>query len=47
VVVNERCDMIVVTAVRPHNRIEKFEPAVIEFLASSILLHWTEVTLGL
>ena len=30
-VVNERCDMIVVTAVRPHNRIEKFEPAVIEF----------------
>jgi hypothetical protein len=47
VVVNDRCDMMVATAVLPRDRIEEIEPAVIEFLNSPAVLHWTEVAIGL
>jgi hypothetical protein len=47
VVVNDRCDMMVATAMLPRDRIEKIEPAVIEFLNSPAMLRWTEVAIGL
>jgi hypothetical protein len=47
VVVNDRCDMIVATAVLPRNRLEKVEPAVIEFLNSPTILRWAEAAIGL
>jgi hypothetical protein len=47
VVVNDRCDMIVATAVLPRDRLERIEPAVMEFLNSPSVLRWTEVTIGL
>ena len=47
VVFNDRCDMVVATAVLAHGRPRTFEPAVIEFLNSATVLHWAEVSLGL
>ena len=47
VVFNDRCDMVVATAVLPHDRPATVEQAVIAFLNSPAILRWTEVTLGL
>jgi hypothetical protein len=44
---NDRCDMIVATAVLPHDRPAAIEPGVMEFLNSTPVLHWAEVALGL
>jgi hypothetical protein len=44
---NDRCDMIVATAVLPHGRPATIERRVIEFLNSGSVLHWAEVALGL
>jgi hypothetical protein len=47
VAVNDRCDMIVATAVLPRDRLDKIEPAVMEFLNSPTILRWTEGAIGL
>jgi hypothetical protein len=47
IVYNERCDMIAATAVIGHDRPEITEPSVMEFLNSSTMMRWAEVTLGL
>jgi hypothetical protein len=47
VVFNDRCDMVVATAVLAHGRPRTIEPAVIEFLNSATVLHWAEMSLGL
>ena len=47
VVFNDRCDMVVATAVLPHDQPTTIEPAVIEFLNSAAVLRWAEVALGL
>jgi hypothetical protein len=47
VVFNDRCDMVVATAVLPHDRPAAVEPAVISFLNSPMILRWAEITLGL
>jgi hypothetical protein len=47
IVFNDRCDMVVATAVLPHDRPTTIEPAVIEFLKSTTILHWAQVSLGL
>ena len=47
VVFNDRCDMVVATAVLPHDRPAIIEPGVIDFLNGSTVLRWAEVTLGL
>lgn len=47
VVFNDRCDMVVATALLPHDRPATIEPAVISFLNSPTILRWAEVTLGL
>ena len=44
---NDRCDMIVATAVLPHDRPHTQEPAVLEFLNGDLVLRWAEATLGL
>jgi hypothetical protein len=44
---NERCDMVVATAVLPHDRPASIEPGVIEFLNSRPVMQWIEVALGL
>jgi hypothetical protein len=44
---NDRCDMIVATVVLPHDRPAEIEPAVLEFLNSSSVLHWVEMALGI
>lgn len=44
---NDRCDMIVATAVVPHNQAATIEPGVMEFLNSRSVLHWAEIVLGL
>ncbi|MDP1865378.1 MAG: hypothetical protein Q8L13_03400 [Bradyrhizobium sp.] len=44
---NERCDMIVATAVLGHDRPSDTEPAVIEFLNSHTVMRWAEIALGL
>ena len=46
VVLNDRCDMIVATAVLPHDR-PAIEAGVMEFLNSGTVLHWAEVALGI
>jgi len=46
VVFNDRCDMIVATAVLPRDRLATIEPFVLEFLNSGPVLRWAEVTLG-
>jgi hypothetical protein len=47
IVFNDRCDMVVATAVLPHDRPEAMQPAIIEFLNSGTVLNWAEVSLGL
>ena len=44
---NDRCDMIVATAVLPHDRPAKIEPGVMAFLNSRPVLHWAEVAMGI
>ena len=44
---SDRCDMIVATAVLPHDRPATIEPGVMEFLNSSTVLHWAELALGI
>lgn len=47
VVFNDRCDMVVATAILSHDQPALIEPGVIEFLNGSTVLRWTEVALGL
>jgi hypothetical protein len=44
---NDRCDMVVATAVLPHDRPAMIEPGVLAFLNGSTVLGWAEVALGL
>jgi hypothetical protein len=44
---NDRCDMVVATAVLPHDRPATIEPSVMEFLNSRPVLHWAEVAMGM
>jgi hypothetical protein len=44
---NDRCDMVVATAVLPHDRPAMIELGVIDFLNGSTVLRWAEVALGL
>jgi hypothetical protein len=44
---NDRCDMVVATAVLPHELPAAIEPGVMAFLNSTPVLHWAEVALGL
>ena len=44
---NDRCDMVVATAVVSRDRPEAIEPGVLSFLNSETVLHWAEVTLGI
>ena len=44
---NDRCDMVVATAVFVHPQAAAVEPAVLEFLNSRIVLQWVEASLGL
>jgi hypothetical protein len=44
---NDRCDVIVATAVVAHDQPGAIEPGVIEFLNSDTIVHWAEITLGL
>jgi hypothetical protein len=44
---NDRCDMVVATAVLGNERPAAIEPSVIEFLNGKTVLSWAEVTLGL
>jgi hypothetical protein len=45
--VSDRCDMVVATAVMPHDRLAAIEPGLIAFLNSATVLRWAEITLGL
>jgi hypothetical protein len=47
IVFNDRCDMIVATAVAPHDRPAMIEPTVMQFLNSRTVLHWAELALGI
>jgi hypothetical protein len=44
---NDRCDMIVATAVLRHDRVAAVRPHLIAFLNSRTVLHWAELTLGI
>jgi hypothetical protein len=44
---NERCDVIVATAVIASAQPSAFEPAVLAFLNGDTMMRWAEVTLGL
>jgi hypothetical protein len=44
---NDRCDMVVATAVLGNARPAAIEPGVMEFLNGKTVLGWAEVTLGL
>jgi len=44
---NDRCDMIVATAVVPHDQAATIEPGVMELLNSRSVLHWAEIALAL
>jgi hypothetical protein len=44
---NERCDVIVATAVVAHAQPATFEPAVLAFLNGDTVLRWADVKLGL
>jgi hypothetical protein len=44
---NDRCDMVVATAVLPHDRPATIEPGVMAFLNSRPLLRWVEIALGI
>ena len=47
IVFNDRCDMIVATAIAPHDRPATIEPGVVEFLNSKPVVHWAELALGI
>ena len=44
---NDRCDMVVATAVLPHDRAAAVWPHLIVFLNSPTVLRWAEMTLGI
>lgn len=44
---NDRCDMVVATVVLPHDRPHAIEQEAIQFLNSTTVMRWAEVTLGL
>jgi hypothetical protein len=44
---NDRCDMVVATAVVSRDRPESIEPGVLAFLNSETVMRWAEVTLGI
>jgi len=44
---NDRCDMVVATAVASGDRPAAIEPGVIAFLNSQTVLRWAEITLGI
>jgi hypothetical protein len=44
---NDRCDMVVATAVLRSDRPTEIEPSVIEFLNGNTVMRWTELALGL
>ncbi len=44
---NDRCDMVVATAVVPHDRPATIEPGVVAFLNSRTVLRWAEIALGI
>jgi hypothetical protein len=44
---NDRCDVIVATAVVPDGPAARIEPAVLGFLNSDTVVHWAEKVLGL
>ena len=44
---NDRCDVIVATAVVEGDRPSAQEPNVLEFLNSDLVLHWAESTFGI
>jgi len=44
---NDRCDVIVATAVVPDGPAARVEPAVLAFLNSDTVVHWAEKVLGL
>lgn len=44
---NDRCDVIVATAVVPDGAAARVEPAVLAFLNSDTVVHWAEKVLGL
>jgi hypothetical protein len=44
---NDRCDVIVATAVAGHNRPDEIETVVLGLLSGDIVIHWIEQTLGL
>jgi len=46
-VFNDRCDMIVATAVLPAGPSAVVEPSVMAFLNSKSMLHWAELELGI
>jgi hypothetical protein len=47
IVFNDRCDMIVATAVLAHDRPAEIEPGIMDFLNSKSVLHWAEIALGI
>lgn len=44
---NDRCDVIVATAVTGHSNPAEIEPLVLGFLNGDTVIHWAEKTLGL
>ncbi|WP_426435956.1 hypothetical protein [Bradyrhizobium genosp. P] len=44
---NDRCDVVVATALVAHPDATALEPTVIAFLNSETIVHWVEITLGL
>jgi len=44
---NDRCDVVVATAIVAHPRSAPLEPSVVAFLGSETVIRWAEVTLGL
>jgi len=47
VVINDRCDMIVETAVLPQGSPAQIRKRMLEFLNSATVLHWAELALGI
>jgi hypothetical protein len=47
VVFNERCDMIAATAAIGNGGTETVDPALLQFLNSTTVIRWAEITLGL
>jgi hypothetical protein len=47
IAVNDRCDMVVATAVMPHGSPTPIEPSVLEFLNSRTVLDWAQIVLGI